>query len=76
MTTTDHTKTLKQIQNKPGTMAKYRKYNVPKTRPNSELNHKCVRCGRTGGHISKYGLHVCRQCFREIATKIGFKKFN
>lgn len=35
----------------------------------------CTRCGGRRGHISKYGLDVCRRCFREIATKIGFKKF-
>ena len=76
MTTTDHSKVLQQIQGKPGKMAKYKKYSIPKDRPQSDLKKKCVRCGRTGGHISKYGLHLCRQCFRDIATKIGFKKYN
>lgn len=76
MTTTDHTKTLKQLAGKPGKLAKYQKYSVPKKRPHSALNNKCSRCGRTGGHIGKYGLNLCRQCFRDIATKIGFKKYN
>ena len=76
MTTTDHTKTLKQLINKPGKLAKYKKYSVPRDRPQGALKKKCVRCGRTGGHISKYGLNLCRQCFREVATKIGFKKYN
>jgi small subunit ribosomal protein S14 len=76
MTTTDHTKVLKQLVSKPGKLAKYSKYSVPRNRKNSVLQKKCVRCGRTGGHISKYGLHLCRQCFREVASKIGFKKFN
>lgn len=35
----------------------------------------CRRCGRTGGVIRKYNLYYCRQCFREIAKKIGFKKY-
>ncbi|RLJ03398.1 MAG: hypothetical protein DRP11_00775 [Candidatus Aenigmatarchaeota archaeon] len=26
--------------------------------------------------IRKYGLYYCRQCFREIAEKIGFKKYS
>ena len=38
---------------------------------------KCTRCGRLGrGNIGKYGLNVCRQCFREIATQLGFKKYS
>lgn len=35
----------------------------------------CRRCGRTGGLIRQYDLYYCRQCFREIAKKIGFKKY-
>lgn len=76
MTYTDHTKVLKQIEHKPGTLAKYKKYSVPKKRVGGALNKKCSRCGRTGAHINKYGLKLCRQCFREIATKLGFKKYN
>ncbi|MEM5829615.1 MAG: 30S ribosomal protein S14 [Candidatus Aenigmatarchaeota archaeon] len=37
----------------------------------------CRKCGRVGrGIISKYGLFYCRQCFREEAKKIGFKKYS
>ncbi|MCS7105986.1 MAG: 30S ribosomal protein S14 [Candidatus Aenigmarchaeota archaeon] len=36
----------------------------------------CKRCGKTKGVIRKYGLYYCRQCFREIAKKIGFKKYS
>lgn len=35
----------------------------------------CKRCGRKRGIIRRYGLHLCRQCFREIAPEIGFKKY-
>jgi len=35
----------------------------------------CRRCGRTGGVIRKYDLYYCRQCMREIAKKVGFKKY-
>lgn len=31
-------------------------------------------CGNPGGIIRKYGLDICRQCFREKADVIGFVK--
>lgn len=37
---------------------------------------RCRRCGRKGGIIRKYGLYYCRQCMREIAEDIGFKKYS
>lgn len=30
---------------------------------------------RSWGLIRKYGLNMCRQCFREYAKDIGFVKF-
>lgn len=36
---------------------------------------KCRICGGVEGLIRKYGLNVCRKCFREIAEEIGFKKY-
>lgn len=38
--------------------------------------HICRRCGRKGGVIRKYGLMYCRQCFREVAKELGFKKYS
>ncbi|UCD26255.1 MAG: 30S ribosomal protein S14 [Candidatus Bathyarchaeota archaeon] len=35
----------------------------------------CRRCGSYGSVIRRYGLDLCRQCFREIAEDLGFKKF-
>ncbi|MCD6503488.1 MAG: 30S ribosomal protein S14 [Euryarchaeota archaeon] len=35
----------------------------------------CERCGRKRGIVRKYGLHLCRQCFRELAPIMGFKKY-
>jgi small subunit ribosomal protein S14 len=75
MTTTDHTKVLQQIKHKPAKYKKYLKYNVPRKRTFGESTKKCRRCGRTGAHISKYGLNLCRHCFREAALKLGFKKY-
>ncbi|MFH1054386.1 MAG: 30S ribosomal protein S14 [Candidatus Woesearchaeota archaeon] len=52
------------------------KFNTPKERSCGKSKKNCRRCGRKGGHIDKYGLKLCRQCFREIATKIGFKQYS
>lgn len=36
----------------------------------------CSRvCSNQGGLIRKYGMNICRQCFREYAKDIGFAKF-
>ncbi len=75
MTTSTHKKLLNQLSNKPGKIEKYKKYNVPKKRKHGEKTHTCRRCGRTGAHISKYGLKLCRHCFRENAIVLGFKKY-
>ncbi|OYT43501.1 MAG: 30S ribosomal protein S14 [Candidatus Aenigmarchaeota archaeon ex4484_56] len=37
---------------------------------------KCRRCERYRGVITKYNLYYCRHCFREIAKRLGFKKYN
>lgn len=36
----------------------------------------CVRCGRKRGIVRRYGMRLCRQCFREIAPELGFKKYS
>lgn len=36
----------------------------------------CRRCGRKRGLIRRHGLKLCRQCFRDVAADIGFKKFS
>lgn len=76
MTTSDYKKMLKQLKVKPAIHKKFIKHNKPKARTCGIALKKCKRCGRNGGHISKYGLHLCRQCFRDIANDIGFKKYN
>lgn len=76
MTTSDYKKAFIQLKHKPIKLAKYKKHNAPKKRTTGEALHKCKHCGRTGAHISKYGLHLCRQCFRDHATKLGFKKYS
>jgi small subunit ribosomal protein S14 len=35
----------------------------------------CRRCGRPQGLVGKYDIFLCRQCFREVARDMGFKKY-
>lgn len=76
MTTSNHAKVATQLTGKPAVMAKFLKFNKPKARKNGIAKVTCERCGRIGGHIKQYGLHLCRQCFRDIAEEIGFKKYS
>ena len=75
MTASSYEKILKQLEKKPAKLQRFLKYNKPKNRKFGEDTRKCRRCGRRGAHIRKYGLDVCRQCFREIAKELGFKKY-
>lgn len=75
MTTSDWRKTFKQLKSKPTKLAKYMKHNAPKKRSNGQSTAVCRRCGQHRGHNAKYGLDLCRQCFRQIAQNIGFKKY-
>jgi small subunit ribosomal protein S14 len=38
--------------------------------------HRCRRCGRVGPVYTQFNLYLCRRCFREMAPKMGFKKYN
>jgi small subunit ribosomal protein S29e len=75
MTTSNPKKMLKQLNKKPGKKAKYLKHNLPKKRKFGQSTKKCQICGRTHAHINKYGINMCRQCFRLNALKLGFKKY-
>ncbi|KAH8145373.1 uncharacterized protein LAJ45_10656 [Morchella importuna] len=37
-------------------------------------SRSCRVCAHKAGLIRKYGLNICRQCFREKSTDIGFVK--
>lgn len=76
MTASDHKKVFKQLKAKPIKKAKFIKFNQPKSRSCGIALRKCKQCGRNKAHISKYGLHICRQCFREMAINLGFKKYS
>ena len=75
MTAKTATKQRKQIEHKPIKVAKYDKNNMPKQRSIKGGSRRCTLCLRRGAHISRYGLHLCRQCFRETAASLGFKKY-
>ncbi len=35
----------------------------------------CQACGRRRGMVRRYALRLCRQCFRDNARTLGFKKY-
>ena len=76
MTYSDYRKVFKQLEAKPVKLKKYLKHNAPKKRSCGRATKRCRITGRIRGRISQYGLNLCRQTFRETATKLGFKKYN
>lgn len=67
---------FKQVKHKEAERGRILKFNKPRDREFGKGQSKCRRCGRVGaGIIGKYGLDLCRQCFREIAKDLGFKKY-
>ena len=67
---------FKQLDSKPAIKSRYIRFCKPKERKYGIASKKCIRCGRYGAHLNQYGLDLCRHCFREIAEKIGFKKYH
>uniref|UniRef100_A0A915CEX7 Small ribosomal subunit protein uS14 n=1 Tax=Parascaris univalens TaxID=6257 RepID=A0A915CEX7_PARUN len=39
-------------------------------------SRSCRVCSNHHGLIRKYGLNMCRRCFREYAADVGFKKLD
>lgn len=76
MTYSNYEKVFRQLKGKLVKLKKFTKHNAPKKRTTGESLRRCKRCGRFGAHIQKYQLGLCRQCFREIAKDIGFKKYS
>lgn len=76
MTYSNYKKVFKQLKAKPVKLKKFLKYNSPKERKFGRVTKHCRICGNPRGHIGKYGLNICRRCFRENAHKIGFKKYS
>lgn len=68
---------LDQIKHNKNKVKRFKKHNKPKDRDFGKAKRKCRRCGRRGrGIIRKYDLYYCRQCFREVGNKLGFKKMS
>jgi len=76
MTASDWRKLYRQLRSKPAVARKFIKHNKPKDRKYGIAVKKCEKCGRFGARVGQYGLNYCRQCFREIAEEIGFKKYS
>jgi len=76
MTTSNHKKMYTQLKAKPAKLSKFIKHNKPKSRSCGIALRTCKNCGRNGAHIQKYGIGLCRQCFRDMAKKLGFKKYS
>jgi small subunit ribosomal protein S14 len=36
----------------------------------------CRRCGQMRSMVRRYGLRICRHCFRDVARDLGFKKYS
>ncbi len=76
MSYSNYIKALKQLESKQQKLKKYLKHNAPKQRKYGISVKRCRICGRIGAHVGKYDIHLCRQCFREQAKKLGFKKYS
>ncbi|MGC9310052.1 MAG: 30S ribosomal protein S14 [Candidatus Nanoarchaeia archaeon] len=76
MSASDWKKVTKQLKNKPAVLKKFLKHNKPKDRKFGINTRKCENCGRVGAHLNQYNIHLCRQCFRELAEQLGFKKYS
>jgi len=48
----------------------------PKERRFGKGSRRCIRCGTHVAVIQARGIFLCRRCFREMAPKLGFKKYN
>lgn len=68
-------KVKKQVEGKPAKLARMMKHAHPEKKKFGKGARMCRQCGKRSGLIQKYGLLYCRQCFREEAERLGFKKY-
>lgn len=52
------------------------KIKPPRQRKYGKAIIKCLRCGTREAIIRKYGLMLCRRCFREVAKELNFRKYH
>lgn len=51
------------------------KVRPPKERKFGRGTFRCQRCGTREAIIRRYGLMLCRRCFREVAEELGFRRY-
>jgi len=44
--------------------------------PKKITEYRCERCNSARGMVRAHGVMLCRRCFRELAPKMGFKKYS
>jgi len=76
MTASDWRKVLKQLSRKSAKKEKWIKHNKPREKTCGIAIKKCEKCGRFWAQVGQYGINLCRQCLREIAEDLGFKKYS
>jgi small subunit ribosomal protein S14 len=76
MTASDWKKITEQLKGKPAKLKKFIKHNKPKDRKFGIAAQKCENCGRFGARVGQYNINLCRQCFRELANELGFRKYS
>ena len=76
MTTSNWRKMFTQLDAKPIVKAKYVKHNSPKQRSCGKATKACSYCGSHRAFNGKYGINLCRKCFRDFAHTLNFKKYN
>ncbi|MBS3062091.1 MAG: 30S ribosomal protein S14 [Candidatus Diapherotrites archaeon] len=52
------------------------RHNQKKVRSPKLKEFHCRICGGGRGMIRKYGINLCRRCFKDYAEKLGFRKFD
>ncbi|MFQ5712090.1 MAG: 30S ribosomal protein S14 [Candidatus Geothermarchaeales archaeon] len=50
--------------------------NLSVERKHGRGSRRCRRCGTRKAVIQAHGLMLCRRCFRELATRLGFRKYS
>jgi small subunit ribosomal protein S14 len=76
MTTSNWRKMFTQLDNKPVTKAKYIKHNAKRMRSCGRTTKECFNCGTHRAFNGKYGINLCRRCFRDHAQSLNFKKYS
>ena len=75
MTAKNWKKAFKQIEHKKAERTRQLKFNKPKDRICGRGTRRCELCDRRKSLIRRFSLNICRQCFRDVAHDIGFRKY-